>query len=510
MPAEGAVVYGQGQAIANLPQNLNYLSQVQAQRQAQVDAEAQRMAQVWRDNELEAADGQLWANQLGEIEQRHVMDGQRLMQQGINPYESMNPKAVEYRRQRREIMDQRGYRKGIEDQYKAALTQIRNNPNKYNAKDIQALNDWVSNTRIGDAYRTNAQLPQLRERFDADKALTGLKATTTPLTTRVVGNQKIQSRSIDRPATEQAILGTLLSNPGGEEYLQEITGGLPVRDVLSTPDNLDDNIKFYESRYDGDPQFREQIAAQMGITSKSDPRLNQVFRQAAQTRLNAKRNFDMNMDRWVSMASSGVSTTDSVTPDYTQERMRLAWANHSLSKQREDRLRSEASGSDNKGTSYIGNSSVPVGIESQGTSALVPIRGSIGFDNTNVNMSGGDVYLLDTRSEQRSGSSIRGSLVNLGEYPFDSATGQLLDESQVPSSQNVEWRKMAHVRDEDYGDVLVPADKVPQTLSGPKKKVYDAFMSSAGERTQQSPTTGSQSQKTPEQIAEDLIRKYSQ
>lgn len=68
MPAEGAVVYGDMPALQALPVGVQNVANARLANQQQQQAEAQRIAQMWRDNELEAADGQLWSNQLGSIE----------------------------------------------------------------------------------------------------------------------------------------------------------------------------------------------------------------------------------------------------------------------------------------------------------------------------------------------------------------------------------------------------------------------------------------------------------
>lgn len=472
----GAVVYGQNPAAQNLAGNLNAVRQAEQMRLAQQQADAQQLAQSWRDNELEAAEGMLWADQLGAVEQQHIATGQELMQEGINPYESMNPRAVAYRRQRRDILNQRAYRKGIESQYMKTLEEIRKNPNKYRPDDIQRLNEWISGTNLTDAYSQNQQIPMLRQRFDPSEVLKGVRAVTTS-TTDVKDGWKTERTQIDRPQTEGLILGQLINAPGGAEYLAELTGGLPVNEVLSVPDSRSDIVSALKEGYSGNPRIREQLAAQ-GIVG--DKMVEEWANNEASRFLGAKKNLKSFLDRQVDAAASGVKLEESRTPDTTLADLAIKKRNSDISAGREARLlrEAESGGSD---VTYIGADSVPAGRASSGNSGIVPINNAINLYNATVSVTGGGAYNLDSRSKERDTPSIEGRIVNIGEYPFDS-NGEVLDESQVSSPDSVEWRKMALIRQTQDGitkNLLVPASKIPSTLSGNKQKIVNEFLKNA-------------------------------
>lgn len=489
MPTEGAVVYGDMPALSNAAAGIENVVAARQQSQLRQQQEAAKLAQSWRDNELQAAEGQLWGNQLGQVEAEHVSKGQQLMQQGIDPYNSLNPKAEEYRRERRDIIARRAYRKGIEDQYIKAVAEIRKNPDKYDQESVKQLNDFIANTNLNEAYSTNAQLPGLQERFDITSALQGYRA---PLDVQTFteGNRKITDRSVNRPETERAILARISSSPGGMRTLERITEGLPVQDVLNTPDTIEETVTFYDTMYDGDPQFRSALAAQ-GIASKDDPRYQQVVQNAAQRRVQAKKALRQQMDNWVSMSSSGLQLGRSEVFDDSQERLNIARQQLALSQRREARLAADANGAGTKDVTFVGAESIPIGQQgtetNPGNAGRTPVRNAVNFYNTTVSVTGGDAYNMNSRKPYPETPSISGKIVKLGEYPFDRTTGELLDESQVANNPNVEYRKMAQIED-DGANILVPATKVPSTLPTSKQKMVNSFLQSD---TDQRPATGS-------------------
>lgn len=487
MPAEGAVVYGDMPALQALPVGIQNVANARLANQQQQQAEAQRIAQMWRDNELEAADGQLWSNQLGSIEQKHIQEGQQLMQEGINPYESMDPRAVKYRRDRRNIEGLRAYRGATEKSYVGLMQEMRKNPDKYDPESVKALQDWISQGNVEEYYRSGAQLPGLQARFDINDALKGFTAPTS-VQTRTENNRKITDTSIDRPAAERAIIGRIMSSPGGMRQLERITGGLPIQDVLSAPETLEENVAMYNALYEGDPQFRAALASQ-GINSQDDPRYRQVVENAAQRRVQAKQALNQQMDNWVSMSSSGLKLGRSETFDDSQERLNIAKQQLALSRQREARLEKEANESGTKDVSYRGTISVPVGSETSGTSGTVTLRNAINLNNTEVTMPGGDAFDMNSMKPLRNTPSISGKIVVIGLAPYDATTGYLLTDEQAKNNPNVEYRKSAQIKlGGEYGrDVTIPAEKLPAALSGPKQKIVNSFLSDDTDDTQQAP-----------------------
>src|SRR5690606_11010271 len=108
-----------------------------------------------------------------------------------------------------------------------------------------------------------------------------------------------------------------------------------------------------------DPQFRAALASQ-GISSKDDPRYQQVVEDAAQRRVQAKQALNEQMDNWVSMSSSGLKLGRSETSDFTEANYRERVRSRQLAERREARLASEAKSSGSDAT-YIGATSIPAG-----------------------------------------------------------------------------------------------------------------------------------------------------
>lgn len=504
MPAEGAVVYGDMPALQALPQGIQNVADARMVYQQQQQAEAQRVAQQWRDNELEAADGQLWAGQLGEIERRHIEEGQQLMQRGINPYESNDPAAQKFRSDRRNIMGLRAYRGGVEKNYIGLLQEMRKNPDKYDPESIQALQDWVSQGNIENYYRSGAQLPGLQARFDVSDALKGFTAPTS-VQTRTENNRKITDTSVDRPAAERAILGRIMSSPGGMRQLERITGGLPVQDVLSAPDSVEGNVAMYNALYDGDPQFRAQLASH-GISSKDDPRYQQVVNNAAQRRVQAKQALNQQMDNWVSMSSSGLKLGRSETADFTEANYRERVLSRQLSERREARL---AAGETPKQASEEPvDLMIPYGpYNPEGNQPQVQARNYIPMSIPNRNFVGSEAIDLYTgRPTQIGESSADYSIVGVTQVPVSKnpITGGVPKGSLVQpgfASANpgsVEWKQVVHVTKGDGEDYFVDINRMPKNLTKDQKALVDRFKQAAGS------TAGTQLS------AEELIKKYSQ
>lgn len=456
--------------------------------------------------------GRMYNTEIQQMVAAHTQDGAKLMSEGINPYApnyndpNQVEKATQFQRQQAELESYISAAQQIEKARDKALASWAEDPDSFDPDSYLEIEGYENKYSLGDVVSGKAPVPALRKTFDMGGFIKDNVGTPKTTVTEITKNPQggYTETTVEEPNIEALAnnVKSAFTQGEGANYLTRrlreagIQGD--ARGVLGTVDR-DEIRSFLDSEFRA-PTANNPVAELMmngRIPAIGSPEYNQFLDDAVEQQLRAERVADSVFNNAVQVAAGRTDTSYKVKPDFSYQReidrqrtMQRQERALALSERKEARLRKESeSGGGTQGTSYIGNSTVPVGIESRGTNALAPIRSSIGFDNTNVNMSGGDVYSLDTRSELRSGPSIRGSLVNLGEYPFDPSTGQLLDESQLSNVQNVEWRKMAHVRDEDYGDILVPAEKVPQTLSGPKKKVYDAFMSDGSGQTQSTTQT---------------------
>ena len=486
----GAVVYG-NEPYDNLGRNLAVARQESLRQQQQAEIEARRLAQAYRDNALTVSGGRLWAPEIASLAQSHLQRGIGYRQQGRNVYDPTDPDYAQYMTERSRIQSMDDYRKAIETDFKKVQDLIQSNPNKYDPESINAINSALNNMTLEEAYQSGWTLPQLRERFDLSEALRGLNAVVREDET-TEGNVRRTVTDIDRPQTARAVLGRVANTPGGQEYINRITNGIPINEIALIPDTLQDNIAEIREEYEGSPALRQQMAIDLGITSSDSEEFKEAARLIAEERLNAKRNFSQFMDQ--AMGAVGVTRALGVKerPDFTLEDQQIQRENLALAKSREARLRSQASESTTKDITFAGSDSVPVGTPSRNNVGRVPIQNGVNFYNTTVSMTGGDAFNMNTREPFRDTPSINGQLVKLAEYPFDSATGELLDETQVANNPNVEYRKMAQIRQSDGGlttDLLVPANKVPSTLPKEKQKMVNEFLKSEAPSTSQQPET---------------------
>lgn len=331
-----ATIYGANPVAAQFGNQLSQFRERERQNELLKQQEAQRVAKVFRDNQLAASSGRLWADQVGKAEQEHLDKGIKLMQQGINPYESLDPRALDYQRERRNVQSLQGYRKAQEDQYNALIKSIQaKGVDKFEPEDIARLNQFASSGSLRDAYEGNYQLPQVRERFSPNTLLKDVRAITQN-DVDVNGNIKSDRKFLDKKSTQEAIVGRLSSDPRGQQFLNTLTNGIPVQEMLNIPKTYEANKNEVIKEYEGNPQLRQQLARD-GILGESSPKFNQWVDEVAKIRTQAKNNFDNQMDNFIASSAQGLQLWDRETPDYSarnqqraDERLNIAYKNLAL------------------------------------------------------------------------------------------------------------------------------------------------------------------------------------
>lgn len=476
-----AYVLPRSSAAANFGQQLQYYDQRRQIDEERRRREAQRVANSYRENMLTASSGRLWANEIGKMEQDHIRQGMQYRAQGWDVYnpdpnnaEQLNA-SQQYLQDRARIESIRGYRANLEKQYiDLQKTLEKADIGEYNPADIQKLHDFVSGNTLSDLYEQNAALPSVRKRFDPSSVLPQT-ATTTDNTT-FGNNMRRREIAIDEQATAASVLASIANAPGGREYLNELTGGINPSTLLSIPNNREEIRAQILKDYQGDPQLRERLATSPTPVVPDSPALDRWVDEQADRLYQAKQRFQPQFDSWMSQVTGGTKTGITETPDYAAANYSERIRSRQLAERREARLANEAKSSGSDAT-YIGATSIPAGRESSGNQGTVPIRDAINLANATVAVTGGEAYNLDSRSPERDTPSISGQIVNLGEYPFD-ASGNVVDETGI-SAAPVTWRKMALIRQTDGGitkNILVPANKIPATLSGNKQKMVNEFL----------------------------------
>lgn len=486
LPTRGAVIFGD--------QNQNVLrdtiSQIQQQRDLEVQQrqrQAQQMAQSWQKNMLSASNGKLWSDQIGAIEQDHLKKGEQLMVQGIDPYTSLDPKAAAYRQERLEVEGMRKYREALEKEYNSLNNIIKSDPSKWSSSDLNKLNEFVSGSKFEDLYKQNAQLPTVNQRFNPN---TFFKGSAVPFSKEVVEDGvKVIEKGVDRDATEKTILSRLVTDTSGmsKDFLNQLTSGYDVSQLKNIPDDFSSVRNLVDGFYDYNAQFREELAKQ-GITSKEDPRYQQALDIEAQDMINAKANYDSQMDNLISSISGGQTVSRVERPDYTEEDRR--WNRESRNMQRtrfNERNNSSGSGG-RKGSgsdeSYITGDNVYVSYK--GGEGRAPLYDHVAFNTgSEVEFIGNGTIDLSTGVESPDKTTLSGVVVGLGNVPTTKATnGKVVIAQENYSQRNpdkVKYEKMALVRTKVGSgsssrtkEILVPAKNLPKTMS--KDKIYQQFM----------------------------------
>lgn len=487
LPTAGAVIFG------NENSNIlgNTIGMIEKKRQTDAQnrvRQAQQLANSWRQNMLSASSGRLWSDEIAKIEQDHVMKGEQLMAQGIDPYSSTDPQAVAYRQERMQVENMQNFRKGIEAEYKAINDVVRRDPNKWDASDINKLNEFISGNKFQDVYEQNMGLPTVNQRFNVADALKGYRAPVKSETV-VEGGEKKSTTYVDRNEAEQGVLSRLSQDPRGEQYLNEITGGFSVSQLRNAPDTLEGATQLMTGFYDSNPQFREELAKQ-GITSKSDPRFQEAMNTEAQQLLSAKQNYQQQMDSLISSVSGGITTKNTVTPDYTEAREQRARSQYQMqvtrfNERHMNKSSSSGSSSSNEQVSYSPSNKEYVAYGSGNKMAKAPMYGFTKFNANGVEFIGNNVIDLETGQLVPDQAVRSGTVVALGVVPSGKNNRTLSQENFAKENPgNVEWRKMALVESTETGiggsrkvQYMVPAENLPDTM--PKKALYDKFMSSS-------------------------------
>lgn len=469
----GVIGTGNAQVFGVNPVAAQFGNQLGNLRQQQ-DLDAQKMAKAWRDNQLAASNGRLWASDMAGIEKNFIDRGIALQQKGVNPYGS-SPEALDYQRDQRYVTAQQGYRKAVETRLNDALTKISANPGKYDPKTIQGINEWVAKTKLSDAFESNADLPQLQERFDVAEYLKPYKAITQQAVS-TANNVRTDEKTLDEPATQNMLLGALARDPRGQNYIKDLTSGFAVPDVKSFSPTYTENVKLVTEYVQGNPRERERLAAQ-GILPDT-PKMQEYISDLAQTQTQARKKFDTGMKDLVAASSADLDLFKKETPDFAQ-------ANYNLSKQRlnestrhnrvtEERQAAAAAGSND-------NAETPrdVNISYKGGTANVNAKDYVGVSIPAKSLVGLPTYNLTTGSRtEKLNPSVDAKVVGVGNFPII-LKGDLKGQVAQPKFETdhpdlISQEPMLHIKEpvpglaNTFRDKLIPYSALPANVKNSK------------------------------------------
>jgi hypothetical protein len=285
---DGRIGTGNAQVFGVNPLAGQFANQLGALREQQ-QLKAQQVAKDWRDFDIAASEGLLWAPEVSGIEKSILDKGIKLKQAGVDPYGS-SEEAMQFRRDLAGVKSLQGYRKSAEEQAKETSKYIRQNLDTLDPEDIQKYHDFYKNTSLQDAYGKNLMPPEIRKRFNDEDVLKSLKARTIKEDITLPTGERAADTVLDVKGTENVVLGAYLGNPRGRDQLLKVTAGLPPRDVQEFAPTYEGNVMQVQSYLEGTPGALEDLAAN-GILPGT-PQMKEYVSDLAAKRASVRKNFD--------------------------------------------------------------------------------------------------------------------------------------------------------------------------------------------------------------------------
>lgn len=489
---QGVIGTGNAQVFGVNPVAGQFAGQLQNLRNKQ-QAEAQQMAKAWRDNQLAASSGRLWAKDMTGIEKGFIDRGIELQQKGVNPYGS-SKEALDYQRDKRYVEAQQGYRKAVETQLNDALKRINANPDKYDPKSIREINDFFEKTKLSDAFENNLALPQLTERFDVGEYLKPFKAITQQ-TVSTDKNIKTDEKVLDEPATEKMLIGALARDPRGMKYLEELTSGFPLPAIKEFSPTYNENLKKVQDYVKGNPKERERLALQ-GIIPGT-PVMDEYISDLAQSQTQAKKKYDAGIKDLVAASTTDMDLFKKETP-FKDPNAMTEYQRQSLDlrRQSEARLRAKdaAEGSGGNGNVDVADE-VPLYYGPGGKEVAVG-KNVVKIHIPKKNFVGANAIDLTTGQPARlTKSSNDYEVVSVGNYPVLTKDIRLRDSDGKERTlkkgslvqpkyareypQNVQEKPFIHVQEKTgtsgSRDRLVDYEYMPKGLTKAQNEALGAF-----------------------------------
>lgn len=440
----------------------------------------------------------MYRDDVNELISQHVNEGARLMSQGINPYspDYTNPDAVKASQefiQREHLIETT--QSLLQDYAKAkdyAIKEYNKNPESFDYDEYLNILNFEKNNTIRDIIEGRAELPYLKKAFNMGDFVSknvGVPSTTVEQYQRGEDgvDRKVTVKEPDIARLRDNIMNSFQGGQGAN-YLNrklreagidgDVSGIMGTTDVEEIRQRLDEDF-----RAPAEGNQVGHLIASGRIPSLDSPEYEQFLDDSVKEQLRAEQVAArvFNQAARTALAQSDSSYKVEPTFDLIKEADRQKAAKqrdqrHYMAVTRHNERNQSGSNDD---FSYIGDSTVPIGNSYDKNQGSVTAKGTINLNNTKVDMTGGGIYNLDTREKEEDSPSISASLINMGEYPFDKKTGRLLDDEEVKTNKNVEYRKMIQAKAVSNGiesNVLIPASKAPAALSGKKQEIVNEFL----------------------------------
>lgn len=317
----GAYVLPQESQAANgYLDTLAYNHQVDLQNQQNKQKQAQALAQSYKDNAFKAKTGTLFTPELNALDQQHLTQGAQYAKGGGDIYDPSHPGNVQYMSDRSRLL---GYHSAAADIEKAfdedQQLLAKATPGKYDPDSIKAEHDFVANNKIQDIVDKGMQLPRIQEAFDPDKVLSKVEPVMTGENDYVKGNRHIDTNFFKPKETANNVEQMYMATPGGAQYIQKQTGLTP-QYLRSLPSSNLQDIGDYNDQLLKNTQQGQQLVAQSGITSYSDPKYQQLLQAKSAFDQQAKQKYDGLIQQGVDLARAKAKQIYKNVPDYTYAR----------------------------------------------------------------------------------------------------------------------------------------------------------------------------------------------
>ena len=494
---QGAIGTGNAQVFDN-PVAAQFGSQLQNLRR-QEEIKAQQLAKQMRDNELAVSGGTLWADQVANLEKSHIAEGMELQKQGINPYTSMDPKAVQYRQARAEVTAKQKFRETAEREAVATKKFIRDNLDKLEPEDIKKYNDYLSNTNLDEAFTGNYAPPQIRTRFNSEEFDKNIKAQV-ERNDVVKGDVRTIDEGVNREETEKTVLAAYTGDGRGREQLLKVTRGLdPVKVKEDFAPTYAENKKRVLAEVEGIPGMKEALAKNNILPGT--PAFEEYVSDTAEQYTKVRKDLDSWLNAKVDRVSSGVKSTRQVTPFKDPNEM-TDYQRQSLGIQRQREARLAAGDSGSGATEAPSN--VPLYFGKSGKEITVG-EGVVKIPMPKKNFVGATAIDLNTGQPTKlTKSSNDYEVVSVGNYPIltKDATITRADGSKLTLKKGalvqanfaekypeyVQKKPFIHVQEKigsSTRDRLVDYDYMPKGLTKAQNEALGAFKPATAQQTKE-------------------------
>ena len=326
-----AYILPESQAVNTALSLLQQNRQTEQRNQQLKQQYAQQIAKDYQDNIFKAKNGQLFNSELMGLSQKHIQQGIDYAKQGWdiynpNPNNPQQMKAYqEFMGDRAQLYNMQDIRDKIEKQFNEDNNLLSKAPaGKYDANTIKAQHDFIANNTLQDVVRKGLQLPSIQEAFDPEKNIYSKAQPVTFEDSRVVGNQKIDSKKLLVLPTRKNAISTIRNTPGAEQWFQQGTG-LTLDQAEMLPKSLDDITKYNNDLYrtaimDGgnNPQLepiRQKLVAS-GITDLNSDAYKQFIEQQSAKDYQGKQEADKIFDTYVDRSRPKAGEFLKNNPDY--------------------------------------------------------------------------------------------------------------------------------------------------------------------------------------------------